>query len=114
VVRARLSRPRGSHGGRCNGDGSEREGLCERWLRGKIAYDIRFELFNGRELQGIYDFTLQRGPHWRRIARGYSILVLDPVQQRGVLDFYRHRLHAEPLYRDRDVAVVKLPTGAAP
>jgi hypothetical protein len=83
-------------------------------LRGKIAYDIRFELFNGRELQGIYDFTLQRGPHWRRIARGYSILVLDPVQQRGVLDFYRHRLHAEPLYRDRDVAVVKLPTGAAP
>jgi hypothetical protein len=83
-------------------------------LRGKIAYDIRFELLTTRELQGIYDFTLQRGPHWRRIARPYSLVVLDPKQQKAVLGFYVRRLHAKTLYRDHDVAVVKLPSGGAP
>jgi hypothetical protein len=79
-------------------------------LRGRLAYDIRFELYTSRELRGIYDFTLQRGLAWRRIATGYDVFVLDPTQQRSVIRFYARRLHAQWLYRDRQVVVLKLPT----
>ena len=83
-------------------------------LRGRVAYDIRFELFTAHELRGIYDFTVQRGPAWRRIAKGYDILVLDPKQQRSVIRFYARRLHARWLYRDPHVAVMKLATQQRP
>jgi hypothetical protein len=79
-------------------------------LRGRVAYDIRFELYTSRELRGIYDFTLQRGLAWRRIATGYDVFVLDPTQQKSVIRFYARRLHAQWLYRDRQVVVLKLPT----
>jgi hypothetical protein len=79
-------------------------------LRGRLAYDIRFELFTDRELRGIYDFTLQRGLTWRRIATGYDVFVLDPTQQKSVIRFYARRLHAQTLYRDRHAVVLKLPT----
>jgi hypothetical protein len=78
-------------------------------LRGRVAYDIRFELFTARELRGIYDFTVQRGPAWRRIADGYDVFVLDPMHQKSVIRFYTRRLHAQWLYRDRHVVVLKLP-----
>jgi hypothetical protein len=78
-------------------------------LRGKVAYDIRFEMLTARQLQAIFDFTLQRGPAWRRVANGYDLLVLDPTQQKSVITFYRRRLHAEWLYHDRHIAVLKLP-----
>jgi hypothetical protein len=78
-------------------------------LGGRLAYDIRFELFKPRELQGIYDFTLQRGAAWRRIAAGYDVLVLDPTQQRSVIRFYTGQLDADVLFRDRHVVVLKLP-----
>ena len=83
-------------------------------LQGRVAYDIRFELFTAHELRGIYDFTVQRGPAWRRIAKGYDILVLDPKQQRSVIRFYARRLHARWLYRDPHVAVMKLATQQRP
>jgi hypothetical protein len=78
-------------------------------LRGKVAYDIRFEMLTARQLQAIFDFTLQRGPAWRRVANGYDLLVLDPTQQKSVITFYRRWLHAEWLYHDRHIAVLKLP-----
>jgi len=79
-------------------------------LQGRVAYDVRFELYTSRELQGVYDFTLERGQHWRRIARGYTILVLDPTQQRSVIRFYVSRLQAVSLYHDRSIVVLRLPT----
>ncbi len=46
-------------------------------LRGRIAYDVRFELLDRRQLDPLLDFTDQRGPDWPRIAAGYEIIVLD-------------------------------------
>jgi hypothetical protein len=82
-------------------------------LAGRIAYDVRFELLNARELQSIYDFDYQQGPAWRRAAAGYRVLVLDPSSQAAVIRFYVRHLHAHALYRDGHVVVLRLPQRSA-
>lgn len=46
-------------------------------LRGRVAYDARFELLRGVELTAIADFKAQTGPSWKTIASGYRLLVLQ-------------------------------------
>ena len=46
-------------------------------LRGRVAYDARFELLSDAQLQAIADFKPEVGPGWRTIASGYRLLVLD-------------------------------------
>ncbi len=45
-------------------------------LRGRIAWDVRFELLTEAELRAIVRFNAQK-PGWRAATRGYPILVLD-------------------------------------
>lgn len=80
-------------------------------LQGKVAYDVRFELLSARQLRGIFNFTSQLGPSWRKAAEGYDLLVLDPIQQESVVSFYIRRLHARAIYRDRQVIVLRLSPG---
>jgi hypothetical protein len=77
-------------------------------VRGRVAYDIRFELLSARQLQSVYDFVYQRGSHWQRAARGYGVLVLDAQHERAVVKYYLARAHAQMLYRDAHVAVLKV------
>src|SRR5205085_12382571 len=46
-------------------------------LRGRVAYDARFELLSGAQLAAIADFKGQTGPSWKKIASGYRLLVLE-------------------------------------
>lgn len=46
-------------------------------LRGRVAYDARFELLSTAQLQAIYDLKSQAGEDWKRAARGYRLLVLE-------------------------------------
>ena len=45
-------------------------------LRGRLAWDSRFELLTEPELSAIVDFG-KHNPGWRDLVRGYPILVLD-------------------------------------
>lgn len=45
-------------------------------LRGRVAYDIRFELLTTERIAEIYNFN-NPGGAWREPARGHRILVLD-------------------------------------
>jgi hypothetical protein len=45
-------------------------------LRGRVAYDIRFELLSTERIVQIYNFN-NPGGAWREPARGFGILVLD-------------------------------------
>lgn len=45
-------------------------------LRGRVAWDVRFELLTEAELRPIVRFNAQK-PGWRAATRGYPILVLD-------------------------------------
>jgi hypothetical protein len=78
-------------------------------LRGRIAYDVRFELFDDAFFRRLADFKLQRGADWKGFADGYRLVVVDER-----LDSPPTReLLAEPgasrLYGDERVTVVLRP-----
>ena len=71
-------------------------------LRGRIAYDVRFELYDEPTLKHIVDYGNRRGD-WRRSLRGYRVVIVD---ERGHLDALRREPGARVVYRDHDIAVV--------
>jgi hypothetical protein len=60
-------------------------------LRGRIAYDARFELLTGAQLRAIVRFKSEIGDGWRAAARGYDVLVLDAAHARDALRGLRRR-----------------------
>jgi hypothetical protein len=49
-------------------------------LRGRIAFDVRFELFTKAQFQALAS-RRRLGPRWQRAARPYSYLVYDPQSE---------------------------------
>lgn len=47
-------------------------------LAGRVAHDVRFELFSERQFQQLSDFRRRTGDGWRRLAQPYELLVFDP------------------------------------
>ncbi len=73
-------------------------------LRGRIAYDIRFELLTDRELRSLALFKAVR-PGWLGAIRGYPIVVLDPTEDgRRIAALRRQGLVV--LYRDEGMVVL--------
>ena len=46
-------------------------------LRGRVAFDIRFELNTAAQIRRLHAFFDRIGPNWRSAARGYEVIVLD-------------------------------------
>lgn len=82
-------------------------------LAGRIAYDVRFELFDDRQFRALLAFRNRSGDGWRAVARGYRIVTLDPRAEAGL----ERALLAEPgaglVFRGRglDVLVRRAPAG---
>jgi hypothetical protein len=53
----------------------------DRALAGHLAYDIRFELLNDRQILALASLTGLPAPHQRGILAGDRLLVLDPTSQ---------------------------------
>jgi hypothetical protein len=83
-------------------------------LRGRIAYDIRFELLTKRQLQSIVDFRTEHGLDWQRAARGYRVLVLDPGEDGGAVRYYRGLHGTTVLFHDKHVIVLRLGASGRP
>src|SRR5205814_9927267 len=49
--------------------------------RGRIAYDVRFELFRPRQLDLLVAYRNRIGPAWRLATAGYALQVFDPPLQ---------------------------------
>jgi hypothetical protein len=77
-------------------------------LRGRIAYDVRFELFDARQFHLLSEFKARAGDGWRRAAAGYPLLVFDLATDRPLWRAYRRDRGARVLYADRLVGVVAL------
>jgi hypothetical protein len=77
-------------------------------LRGRIAYDIRFELLTDRQLRELVLFKNVQ-PGWERAAAGYPIVVLDTTEGRGRAAVLLREPGARALYRDRRVVVIFRP-----
>ena len=53
-------------------------------LRGRLAYDVRFEVNSDSQLREIYAFRNKTGPRWARAAEGYPVVVLDGDSDRSI------------------------------
>jgi hypothetical protein len=76
-------------------------------LRGRLAYDVRFELYTPTTFNRIVAFRGERGPDWKSLADGYKTLVLESdIKPSGIRVFGREP-GARVLYRDDLVAVIR-------
>jgi hypothetical protein len=55
-------------------------------LAGRVAYDVRFELFDPDEFETLFRYRNQIGDDWAAAARGYDVLALDHRVQQGIVD----------------------------
>jgi hypothetical protein len=76
-------------------------------LRGRVAYDVRFELLDERELRSISRYKA-RDPGWEAPLRGYRVAVVDPRDTPGQAAALT-RLGATVLFEDDAVVVLALP-----
>ena len=60
-------------------------------LAGRIAYDIRYELFTQRELDSIVAFQTEQGPDWKTVALPFGLLVLNSGSDAGAVKWFRRR-----------------------
>jgi hypothetical protein len=83
-------------------------------LRGRVAYDVRFELVSAAEIRSVVLFKSER-PDWLRAADGYPILVLDPTETPSRVRDLRSTPGARLLYADETIVVavrdVRQPSG---
>jgi len=83
-------------------------------LAGRLAYDVRFELFDDRQFRELLAFRNRSGDDWRRAAAGYGVFTLDPRTE-GSLE---RALLVEPgarlAFRGRGLDVLVRPPELAP
>jgi hypothetical protein len=77
-------------------------------LRGRIAYDVRFELYDESFFERLADYHAEEGNGWKDLADGYGVVVVD---ERGVshTDDFLAEPGARALYSDDRVTVVLRP-----
>jgi hypothetical protein len=77
-------------------------------LRGRVAHDIRFELFDRATFERIVRFKGEQGEDWKSIADGFQVLVLETGSREAshVPDFLSEPGTAT-LYRDERVTVLR-------
>jgi hypothetical protein len=76
-------------------------------LRGRVAFDIRFELLTSAQLTAIYAFRHEIGPGWIHATAGYRLLVLDPGSDQGAIAEFEHRRGTTVLYRGAGVIALR-------
>jgi hypothetical protein len=75
-------------------------------LRGRVAFDSRFELLTKAQLRRVADFRNRVGD-WKATLRGYQILVLDPQDERKVKAALVRGGDDRVVYADRQVVVLR-------
>ena len=76
-------------------------------LRGRIAYDVRFELYGEETLDRISRYGNREGANWKSLADGYPVVIVD---DRGHLAAFRAEPGARLVYRDGEIATVLRPS----
>jgi hypothetical protein len=75
-------------------------------LRGRVAYDARFELLTNRQLVDLYFWRSRIGPNWQGPARRDQVIVLDVANDRFVERDLLAAGGVRRLYRDSNVSVL--------
>jgi hypothetical protein len=80
---------------------------AEPQLRGRVAYDVRFELFAGKQFDELFRYRNQVGDDWRRAQAGYDILALARPDEELVIRAVRGRDGYRLVYESGLIAVLQ-------
>jgi hypothetical protein len=75
-------------------------------LRGRVAYDVRFELLTPEQFEEIARFDNEIGADWKRAADGYDVVVVDELAEPSHTADLLAEPGTRPGYRDEDIAVI--------
>jgi hypothetical protein len=76
-------------------------------LRGRIAYDVRFEVYDRAFFDRLAEYNGEAGD-WKRFAEGYRITLVDETRLSHTADFLREP-GARVVYRDEEITVIVRP-----
>ena len=78
-------------------------------LRGRMAYDVRFEVYDETFYDRVQDYVYEDGPNWKSFADGYRIVIIDERRRSHTADFL-----AEPgtrvIFRNDDMTIIARPS----
>jgi len=82
-------------------------------LRGRLAYDVRFEIYDRETFERIVRFRGEQGEDWKSLADGYQIVIFETHQEPSshVADFLAEP-GARSVYADDRVTVILRPAPA--
>jgi hypothetical protein len=75
-------------------------------LAGRMAFDVRFELYTGGQLNNLEALFNRSGAHWESAARGYRVLVLNRSDGSRSFAYFKREPGARVLYYDGQRMVV--------
>ena len=76
-------------------------------LRGRIAYDVRFEIYDKTFFDRLGDYNWEQGD-WKSFADGYRIVVVDETNRSHTSDFLKEP-GARVIYKGEEVTVIARP-----
>ncbi len=74
-------------------------------LRGRIAYDVRFEVFDREFFERLAEYNGEAGDRWKGFASGYRIVLVDETRRSHTKDFLAEP-GARAVYRGEEVTVI--------
>jgi len=75
-------------------------------LRGRLAYDVRFELVTPEQFSRLANYVAQNGKDWKRATSGYRVIVIDTDSTKKHLAAFRSEPGARVAFRKDNIAVV--------
>ena len=79
-------------------------------LRGRVAYDVRFELYDREFFDRLGDYGAETGDDWKSFADGYRIVLVDETRRSHTADFLTEP-RARVLYTGGEITVIARPQG---
>ena len=81
-------------------------------LRGRIAYDVRFEILDTDTFLRVARFRVEQGDDWKTVADGYDVIVLESGAEPSSVPDFVSEPGARALYRDDEITVVQRSTAS--
>jgi len=77
-------------------------------LRGRLAYDVRFEIYDRETFERIVRFRGEQGADWKSLADGYEVLVFETdAEPSSHVDDFVSEPGARSLYADERITVIR-------
>jgi hypothetical protein len=76
-------------------------------LRGRIAYDVRFEVYDKEFFQRLGDYNWEQGD-WKSFADGYRIIVVDETNRSHTADFLKEP-GTRVIHRGEELTIIARP-----